>query len=117
MIISWTPASFAAPMMVSEPASGSKRQIFWAHAAGDQFDILRQITDITAEHIGGPLIERRAIEPHFPAERLPYADQRAHQRRLARSAWPYDSQSVSGLKCERHVLNNNPLIARRHDAD
>src|SRR5258707_6237002 len=117
MIISWTPASFAAAMMVSEPPSWIETANILGHAAGEQFDILRQIADIAAEHIGGPLIERRAIDPHLAAERLPYTYQRADQRRLARSAWPYDSQSVSGLERERHILNDDPLIARGHDAD
>src|ERR1700676_2528859 len=101
MIISWTPASFAAAMMAWEPASGSKRQI----------------SDMAAEHVGRPLIERRAIEPYLSAHRLPYTDQHAHQRRLARCAWADDAQSVSGPKSERHILNDDLLISRRHDAD
>ena len=37
--------------------------------AREQFDILRQIADMAAEHIRRPLIERRAVEPHLAADR------------------------------------------------
>ena len=85
--------------------------------AREQFDILRQIADMAAEHVGRPLIERRAVEPHLAADRLPDADQRAHQRRLARSARPDHAEAVAGLERESDVLDDDPLIARRHDAD
>ena len=44
------------------------------------------IADMAAEHVGRPLIQRRAVEPHLAAERPPDADQRPHQGRLARPA-------------------------------
>jgi hypothetical protein len=63
------------------------------------------------------LIERGTIEPYLAAERLPHANQRAHQRGLARSARPDHAQSAAGLQRESHVIDDDPLIARRHDAD
>src|ERR1700724_494188 len=74
MIISWTPASLAAAIMLWELASGSKRLILCA-------------------------------------------TERAHQRGLAGSARPDDAEAVSGGKGERDVLDDDPLIAGRDDAD
>src|SRR3979409_924651 len=98
MIISWTPASFAAEMMDSELASGSNRQILWGAGPREPFDTLRRLAGGTPRHVGHPLIERRAVEPHLAAEWLPYPDERAHQRGFARSARPDDAQPVAGLQ-------------------
>ena len=87
------------------------------HGAGEQFDILRQIADVAAEHVRRPLVERRAVEPHLAAGRHPDADQRAHQRRLARTARADDADAGAGLDREIDVLHDDALVARRHDAD
>ena len=63
------------------------------------------------------MVERRAVEPHLAAGRCPDADQRAHQRRLARAAWTDDANAGAGLGGEVDVLHDDALIARRHDAD
>ncbi len=85
--------------------------------AGEQFDVLRQIADKTAEHVGRPLVECGAIEPYLAAERQPDADQRADQRRLARSAGSDHADAAAGLDRKGDVLDDHPLITRRHDAD
>ena len=87
------------------------------HRPGEQFDVLRQIADLLSEHIGGPLIERGAIEPDGAAQRLPNTDNRTHQRRFAGSARPDDAEPLPGLKRERHVLHHDTLLAGRGDAD
>ena len=117
MIISWTPASLAAAMIAVGVGVGIEAADILGDGTGEQLDILRQIADMAAEHVGRPLVERRAIEPHLAAHRLPDADQRPHQRRLARAARPDDAEAVAGLERERHVLHDDLLIARRHDAD
>src|SRR3984885_10649421 len=101
MIISCTPASLAAAMMLSEVAWGS----MW------------QIANMATEHVRGPLVERSAIDPHLAARRLPHANQCPHQRGFARAARPDDTKAISGRERERHVLHNDPLIARRHHTD
>ena len=40
------------------------------HGAGEQFDVLRQIADMAADHVRRPLVERRTVEPHLAADRL-----------------------------------------------
>ena len=104
-------------MMASESASGSKRAIFCADRAGEQFDVLRQIADVTAEHVGRPLVERGAVEPDLAAHRLPDADQGADQRRLAGGAWSDDAEPVAAFEREGDVLDDHALFAGRHDAD
>jgi len=58
---------------------GSKRQMFCA-TVRRTIRRLRQIADVAAEHIGRPLVERRAVEPHLAAAGIQTADQRANQR-------------------------------------
>ena len=71
---------------------------------------------MSAEHIGRPLVERRAVEPDLAAKRLPDADQCPHQRRLPRCARPDHAQPMAGLELEGDVLHRHLLVARRHDA-
>jgi hypothetical protein len=85
MIISCTPASLAAAMM-PRTALGIEAADVLRDGAAEQFDVLRQIADMAAEHVGRPLVERGAVEPHLAAHRLPDADQRADQRRFAGAA-------------------------------
>ena len=47
----------------------------------------------------------------------PDADQRAHQRRLARTARADDAEAVAGVERKRHVLDDDLLITEWHDAD
>ena len=104
-------------MMASEPRLGIEPANILGDGACEQFDILRQIADVTAKHIGRPLIEGGAIEPYFAAERLPDADQRAHQRRFARAAGADHTEPVAGLEREGHILHHHSLFAGRGDAD
>ena len=81
------------------------------HRAREQFDILRQVTDMAAEHVRGPLVERGAVETNLAAGRDPDADQRADQRRLAGTARPNDADAAAGLEHESNVLHDHPLVA------
>jgi hypothetical protein len=87
------------------------------HRTVEQFDILRHVADMPAERFGGPLIERRAIEPDVAAHRPPDSDQHARQRRLARCGRSDNAQSLAGSEREVDVLTDHFLHAwRRHRA-
>ena len=47
--------------------------------AAQQFDVLRQISDMTPQALRRPLAERRAIETNGAALGAPYAHQRPRQ--------------------------------------
>src|SRR5262249_10892461 len=47
------------------------------HGTAKQLDVLRQVADMRAEHLGRPLVECTSIEPDLPSSRLPHADKQA----------------------------------------
>ena len=102
-------------MMASDVGLGIEAADVLRDGAGEQLDVLRQVADMAAEHVGRPLVERGAVEPHLAADRLPDADQRADQRRLAGAARADDAEAVAGLEREGDVLHDQPLVAGRHD--
>ena len=55
----------------------------FADGSCKQFQRLRKIADEAAQIVGAPLVQRRAVEPHFAMVRSPRADQNARQRRFA----------------------------------
>src|SRR5205823_305806 len=71
------------------------------HSAAQQFDVLRQVADMTAEHFGRPLVKRTAIEPNLAADRLPHPDQQARKRSLARAGPAEHAKSVASHERER----------------
>src|SRR5437899_768401 len=77
------------------------------YRAGQQFHVLRQIANMTAKHIGRPLVERSAVEAHVAAYWLPDTDQQPYQRRLARAARSDDAKSLSGFELESDILDDN----------
>ena len=85
------------------------------HGACEQLDVLRQVADELAEHVGRPLVQRRAVDADLAAERLPDADQRADQRRLAGAGGSDHAEAVAGLQRKGHVRNDHALIAGRGD--
>ena len=64
--------------------------------AVEQLDRLRDESDVPAEHLRVPLVERGAVEPHAALRRPPDADERAHQRGLAGAARTDDAQRLAG---------------------
>ena len=86
------------------------------HRAGEQLHVLRQVAEMRSQRFRRPLVECRAVDPHPAADGSPHAHKNARQRRLARRARSDDSQPLSGLQLERHVLHDDPLRAGRHDA-
>ena len=55
----------------------------FADGSCKQFQRLRKIADEAAQIVWPPLVQRRAVEPHFAMVRSPRADQNARQRRFA----------------------------------
>ena len=84
-----------------------------AHAAGKQFYILRQITDVRAEHVlvGGKHIG--AIQAYMAGGGRPYPDNQARQRRLAGPAWADDPKHVSGNEGKPQAFYDGSLRPRR----
>ena len=79
----------------------------FCHRAGEQFDILRQITDMTAERVRSPLIEGGAINTNIAAYRLPYSDQQPDQGRFPRATWSDDAETLTGFEFESNILDDN----------
>ena len=71
-----------------------------AHGAVEQFYILRQVTDVTAEVLGMPLGNIDAVKPGIARSRLQITHQDAGQGRLAGRGRPYDPQGLARLEAE-----------------
>ena len=86
--------------------------------SGEQRDVLRQVADVAAERVGLPLRERSAVEPDGAARRLPRADQRARERRLAGAARPDQAECRSGAEREADTsMQRRRGGARRRDGE
>src|SRR5579883_227783 len=68
------------------------------HGAVEQFDVLRDIADMTAKGFRRPLIERGAVEPYRAARRGPDADQHARQRGFADAVGPITPSALPAVK-------------------
>src|SRR5262245_15771273 len=58
------------------------RDIF-RNGSPKQFDVLREITNVTSQVVGRPLIQVSAVQADTSRERLPYPDNGSEQRRLS----------------------------------
>ena len=81
-------------------------------AAIEQFDVLRQITDVLAEGVRRPVIERGVVEPDPASNARPHPDQCTCQCRFAGSARANDSNRLPAPKLERHFAESGPLRVR-----
>ena len=59
---------------------GRKSSDIFRHRPIEQFDVPRHVSDVPAEILERPLLERSAIEADFSACRLPYANNGACER-------------------------------------
>src|SRR5215211_386498 len=101
-MMSWTPAICAAFRMASELACSSKRQMFSATVP----------SDMPAEILVAPLIERCAVKPYGAAMRRPDSNQRLRERGLARRARAEQRQSRAGLERKRDTGHDRHIEAR-----
>ena len=58
------------------------------YRAIEQFDVLGQVTNVLAQFLGPPLIERATVNSDGSSLWQPSTDERAGQRRLSRSRRP-----------------------------
>jgi hypothetical protein len=85
---------------------GFKSANILGDGAVEQFHVLRQVADVTAECIGCPLVERSAVERDPPGGRA-RSDQGPGQRRLARSTRANNADPLAGLEDKACVLNED----------
>jgi hypothetical protein len=67
-------------------------------AAGKQFHILWQVSDVPAQRAGRPLLQGRAVQSDFAASKRPDADERSRQGRFSRAAGTNDSDACTSLE-------------------
>ena len=86
------------------------------HRPRKEFNILRQIADVSAEHLGRPLVEGTSIKPNLASRWWPYSDQQACKRGLARAGRADHAESVAALELEGYILQHELGAARWRSA-
>ena len=94
------------------PGGGREAGDVLRHGAVEQHHLLRQVADVSAQRLA-VLFERRAVEPHGTAGRMPDAGQRTGERGLAGRRRPRDPHRLTRLQPERCAPNRRHLRARR----
>ena len=95
---------------------GRKARDVLGDGALEQLHVLRQVTDVAAERLGRPLLDRGAVEPDAAARRRPHPDDGANQRRLAGGAGPDHADRAARFQREIDALHDDLLRAGRRDA-
>src|SRR5258706_14279817 len=67
-----------------------------AYGSGEELDILREVTDVTAQLPARPGIYVGAVETHHARRWRPSADQQPRKGRFAGRGGTADSQSLTG---------------------
>ena len=83
----------------------------------EQLHRLREKTDMPAETLWIPLVERSAIEPHAALGGPPYAHEGTHQRGLAGAARACNAERLAGFEAEIRARDDRRRTAWRDDED
>src|SRR4051794_18058537 len=73
--------------------------------AGKQFNVLRQVADVSAQRLARPLAECGSIESHATPSRLPHTDQGTGECRLAGRARANDAKCRATLQFKRDAVD------------
>ena len=95
----------------------SNRAMFCATVPENSSHVLRQIADMPAERRSPTTDRAPRRRADGSARRLPDADEGARKTRFAARARPDDAEPVALLEPEGDILDDDPLVAGRHDAD
>ncbi len=77
------------------------------HGAAEQLHVLRQVAEVWPQIFARPRGHVGAIQPHHARRRLPYADDEARQRRLARSARTDQAERLSRRQLEGNAAQDD----------
>ena len=76
------------------------------HRAAEELDVLRQVAEVRPQTLARPRRHVGAIEAHHAGSRLPYADDQARERRLARRARPDQAERLARRELEGNAAQD-----------